>query len=415
MTHPAPRGARRLRLLVTLGALSAFGPLSLDLYLPALPQLGRDLGTTEALAQLTMSMCLVGLALGQLLAGPLSDRVGRRVPLLIGVGAYAVTSLLCALAPGIWSLIGLRLVQGLAGAAGLVIARAIVRDLFDGAAAARVYSMLMIVSGLAPVAAPLAGAQLSRFMDWRGLFVSLSVIGVLLFLVALGVRETLAPAARHSGGLGATGRQFAVLARDRSFIGFCLMMSLSSCTLFTYIALSSFVFQQEYGVDPRLFSVIFAVNSVGIVLAGNVNGLLVGRFGPRGMLAAGLLVCTVGSVVALGGVAAGWGLPVLLPGLFLMVSSGGVVSPNGSALALTPHGERAGTASALMGVLGWLAGAVVPPLVSLGGATALSMTLTIAVAAVAALLSLRAIPVSGPDGRRRGATGRATSAPRAGP
>ncbi|WP_204017629.1 multidrug effflux MFS transporter [Sphaerimonospora thailandensis] len=391
VARPVLTGARRLRLLATLGALSAFGPLSLDLYLPVLPQLGRDLAAGDALAQLTMSMCLVGLALGQLVAGPLSDRVGRRKPLLIGVAAYAATSLLCAFAPGIWSLIGVRLVQGLAGAAGLVIARAIVRDLFDGAAAARVYSMLMIVSGLAPIAAPLAGAQLSRFMDWRGLFVVLAGIGVLLVLAALGVPETLDPAERHSGGVRATGRQFAVLARDRSFTGYCLMLSLAACTLFTYIGLSSFVLQHEYQVGPQAFSVIFAVNSVGIVLAGNLNGLLVGRYGPRPMLVTGLVVCVAGSVIALGGVAAGWGLPVLLSGLFLMVSSGGLVAPNASALALIPHGERAGTASAFLGVLQFLAGAVVPPLVSMGGATALSMTLTITAAALVALVAMRVV------------------------
>ncbi|MEV8633771.1 multidrug effflux MFS transporter [Streptosporangium sp. NPDC051023] len=381
-------GFRRLRVLGTLGALSAFGPLSMDLYLPVLPELGRALRTTDALAQLTMSMCMVGLALGQLLAGPVSDRIGRRRPLLLGVATYAVASVLCAIAPDIWSLIGFRLVQGLAGAAGLVIARAMVRDLFDGDAAAKVFSLLILVGGLAPVVAPLAGGQLARFTDWRGMFVALAVIGVLLFLAALGLPETLAREARHTGGLRETGRQFAVLVRDRGFIGYALVAALAGCSLFLYITLSPFVLQDGYGVTAQVFSAIFAVNSIGIVLAGNVNGVLVGRYGARRMLRIGLVVGLVGALAALVGVLVGWGLFGLLPGLFVAVSSIGLVMPNTNALAMTPHGERAGTASAMLGVLQFLIGATVPPLVSLAGANALSMTLSIFVTSVITLLVL---------------------------
>ncbi|GAA3118992.1 multidrug effflux MFS transporter [Streptosporangium carneum] len=388
VTQPALSGTRRLRVLVTLGALSAFGPLSMDLYLPVLPELGRAMRTTDALAQLTMSMCMVGLALGQLLAGPISDRIGRRRPLVVGVATYAVASLLCALAPDIWSLIGLRLVQGLAGAAGLVIARAMVRDLFDGDAAARVFSLLILVSGLAPVVAPLVGGQLARFTDWRGMFVALAVIGLLLFLAALGLPETLTQDARHTGGLRATGRQFAVLVRDRAFVGYALVLSLAGCSLFVYITLSPFVLQDRYGVTAQVFSAIFAVNSLGIMAGGNLNGVLVGRFGARRMLGIGLVTGLAGALAALVGVLAGWGLPGLLPGLFVAVSSIGLVSPNANALAMSPHGERAGTASALLGVLQFLIGAVVPPLLSLGGADALSMTLAITVVSTAALVVL---------------------------
>ncbi|MER7207026.1 multidrug effflux MFS transporter [Streptosporangium sp. NPDC000239] len=381
-------GLRRVRVLVTLGALSAFGPLSMDLYLPVLPELGRALRTTDALAQMTMSMCMVGLALGQLLAGPISDRIGRRRPLLLGVATYAVASVLCALAPGIWSLIGFRLVQGLAGAAGLVIARAMVRDLFDGDEAAKVFSLLMLVGGLAPVVAPLAGGQLARFTDWRGMFVALAVIGVLLFLAGLTLPETLEKQARHTGGLRETGRQFTVLVRDRVFVGYAMLLALAGCSLFLYITLSPFVLQEGYGVTAQTFSAIFAVNSVGIVLGGNVNGLLVGRYGARRMLGSGLVVGLVGAVAALAGVLAGWGLYGLLPGLFLAVASVGMSTPNANALAMTPHGERAGTASAMLGVLQFLLGAVVPPLVSLAGASALSMTLAICVTSVTTLAVL---------------------------
>ncbi|MEV7009346.1 multidrug effflux MFS transporter [Streptosporangium sp. NPDC051022] len=386
--QPALTGARRLRVLIALGALSAFGPLSMDLYLPVLPELGRALRTTDALAQLTMSMCMVGLAFGQLLAGPLSDRVGRRRPLIVGVATYAVTSLLCALAPDIWSLIGLRLVQGAAGAAGLVIARAMVRDMFDGDAAARVFSLLMLVSGLAPVVAPLAGGQLARFTDWRGMFVALAVIGLLLFLAALSLPETLAPGARHTGGLRVTGRQFAVLVRDRGFVGYALVLAFAGCSLFIYITLSPFVLQEGYELTAQAFSAIFAVNSVGIMLGGNLNRVLVGRYGARRMLGTGLVIGLTGALTALAGVLAGWGLPGLLPGLFVAVSSIGLVSPNANALAMSPHGERAGTASALLGVMQFIVGAAVPPLLSIGGASAPSMTLAVAAASATALVLL---------------------------
>src|SRR5947209_496990 len=217
------RGPRRVWLVFILGALSAFGPLSIDMYLPALPSLSRDFGTGASQAQLTLSACLLGLALGQTSAGPLSDALGRRRPLLIGLGAYALASLLCVVAPSVFVLVVLRFVQGFAGAAGIVIARAVVRDLYSGVAVAQFFSLLMLVNGLAPILAPLFGGLLLRFTSWRGVFVVLAVIGMLLLLAAAtGLDETLPPDRRQSGGIRATIMTFRQLLASRSFAGYAL-------------------------------------------------------------------------------------------------------------------------------------------------------------------------------------------------
>jgi len=375
--------------VVTLGALSAFGPLSMDLYLPSLPSLGRSLGASDSLVQLTMSVCMVGLAAGQLAGGPLSDRFGRRRPLVLGVTAFAVTSALCALAPNIGILIAMRLLQGLAGSFGIVISRAVVRDLFRGDGAARVFSALMMVTGVAPVIAPLAGGQIVRVTDWRGLFVVLFVVGVLLSLAALSLPETLPEQERRPAGLRA---EFAVLVRDRRFTGYALVMSLTGCALFTYISFGTFVLQGEYGLSAQEFSAVFAAISVGIVLAGNLNRIIVGRFSPAALVTAGTGIGLAGALLALTAVLSGVGLPALLPGLFVVAAVAGIISPNATAMSMDGHGDRAGSASAMLGVLQFTTGAIVPPLVSAAvGATAVSMTATMLVSFTAALAALAAV------------------------
>src|SRR6266480_3099718 len=239
-----PKKPRRVQLVFILGALTAFGLFSIDMYLPALPSLSRDFGTGAAQTQLTLSACLLGLALGQVIAGPISDALGRRRPLLVGLAAYALASLLCVVAPSVFVLVGLRFVQGAAGAAGIVIARAVVRDLHSGVAAARFYAMLMLVSGLAPILAPLAGGQLLHVTDWRGIFVVLGAIGAALLLAAWWtLPDTLAPEARHTGGLAATLSVFGGLLRDRSFAGYTLALGLAFGAMATYISGSPFVLE----------------------------------------------------------------------------------------------------------------------------------------------------------------------------
>lgn len=392
-------GLRRVQLVLLLGALSAFGPLSIDMYLPSLPSLSRDLGASASAAQLTLSACLLGLALGQVIAGPLSDLLGRRRPLLLGMAAYALASFFCTVAPSIYVLVALRLVQGAAGAAGIVISRAIVRDMFTGLDVARFFSLLMLVSGVAPIAAPLLGGFLLHFTSWRGVFIVLAMVGIVLFLAAAtGLGETLPADLRQHGGLRTTLTTFRNLLTDRSFLRYALSCGLAFAAMFSYISGSPFVIQDIYGLSPQLFSLIFGMNALGIGILGQVNGRLVGRVSPKRLLVVGLTATAVGGTALLLVVIARIGLVGILPALFVMVSSLGMVLPNATTLALADHPRTAGSASALIGVLQFAIGAAAAPLVGVSGTgTALPMALVIAVLGVSALMTFVLL------GRRDGA------------
>ncbi|HEU0115845.1 MAG TPA: multidrug effflux MFS transporter [Thermomicrobiales bacterium] len=385
----APAQAGGWRLVVILGALSAFGPLSIDMYLPGLPGLQREFGASASAAQLTLSACMLGLAAGQVLAGPLSDRLGRRRPLLAGLAAFAVVSLLCALAPSVWALIGLRLLQGLAGAAGIVIARAIVRDLHTGVAMAKFFSLLMLVNGAAPVLAPLVGGQLLRIGSWRGAFVTLFLIGIGLFLAGLlGAPETLPPDRRSVGGVGATIAGFGRMLRDRAFVGYALAIGLAIGAMFGYIAGSPFVLQDIYGLSPQAFSLVFGTNALGLMAMGPINARLVERLPLRALLAAGLVASAAAGVGLLLAVIGGIGLAGILPAFFVIVASLGFILPNATTLALASYPRAAGSASALLGLGQYVVGAIAAPLVGvLGAGTALPMAIVIAALSSAALLS----------------------------
>jgi len=397
------RGTPRVgpAVVVVLGALSAFGPLSLDLYLPGLPELADGLHASASAAQLTLTACLLGLATGQLLSGPWSDAVGRRRPLLIGVAAYVAASLACAVAPSALTLIGLRFVQGLAGAAGIVVSRAVVRDLRSGAAAARLFAGLLLVNGLAPILSPVVGGQLLHHTDWRGLFVVLAVIGALIFAgTVLFVPESHPVALRRPGGLAATWAVFGGLLRQRRFVGCTLASGLAFAAMFAYIAGSPFVLQDIYHLSPAQFSAVFAVNAIGIIAAGQVSSRLIARLGPRRVLGGGLLTGAVGgvgllAVVLLGGI----GLAGILPALFLVVSSVGIVFPSGTAIALEGHPSTAGSASALLGLAQYAVGAVSAPLVGVAGtATALPMAIVIVTCGLGAVAAFGfLLPPQRPD------------------
>lgn len=385
--------ARRASLLVTLvlGGLTALPPLSMDMYLPALPEVTEMLRSPAATVQLTLTACLAGMALGQLVVGPMSDRWGRRRPLLIGMIVYVAATAVCAFAPTVDLLIGFRLLQGLAGAAGIVIARAVVRDLYDGVAMARFFSTLMLISGVAPIIAPLIGGQILRITDWRGVFHVLAAIGVLLTLVVwkwLG--ETLPPERRHEGGVGEALRTMRGLLADRVFTGYMLAGGLAFAALFAYISASPFVVQEIYGASPQTFSLLFGLNSVGLVAVGQINGkLLVGRVSLDKALGWGLCVILLASVALLLMTSGVFGEPGLAPvaaGLFVLMSAMGLAMPNTNAQALmrTPH--AAGSASALLGTSSFLIGAIASPLVGIAGeATAVPMAVVQLVCAVGAL------------------------------
>jgi MFS transporter, DHA1 family, multidrug resistance protein len=354
--------------VLLLGALSSFAPLSIDMYLPALPAMARDLHTAAATAQLSLTACLIGLAAGQLLAGPLSDARGRKRPLLVGVALYAAASALCVVAPGIWILLALRLAQGFAGAAGIVIARAVVRDRYDGDDLARFYALLLIVNGAAPIVAPILGAQLLHGTTWRGVFAVLAAIGVVLLAAAARwLPETLPPDRRQAGGARATLRDGRKLLADREFGGYALASGFAFGAMFAYISGSPFVLQAKFGVSPQLFSLIFAINGLGIIAAGQVSRWLIGRVSPQALLTVGLTGSAFGGLTLLAAALAGAGLPAILPGLFIVVASTGFVLPNATALALARHAHDAGSASGVLGLAQFAIGAAAAPLVGVAG------------------------------------------------
>ncbi|AZN38697.1 multidrug effflux MFS transporter [Paenibacillus albus] len=380
--------SRRLWTAVVLGSLSAFGPLSLDMYLPALPKLADDLHTSTSLAQLSLTACLIGLAIGQLFAGPISDVRGRRGPLLTGLILYAVSSLLCAIAPTIGTFIVLRFIQGLAGSAGIVIARAIVRDLYTGPELTRFFSLLMLVNGIAPIAAPIVGGQLLHFTTWQGVFIVLAAIGLVMFLaVLLGLPETLPKERRAKGGILNTVITFRRLLTDRVFMGYALAQGFVMAAMFAYISGSPFVLQDIYGVSPQMFSVCFAINGLGIILASQVAGRLAGRFNEAKLLVTGLGIAAVGGVALLAMLLAHARLVLVLIPLFFVVASVGLVSTMGFSLAMRNQGQAAGSASALQGLMSFMFGSIVAPFVGIAGSgTAIPMGLIIAALDVSALL-----------------------------
>ncbi|MCB5163447.1 multidrug effflux MFS transporter [Streptomyces bambusae] len=383
VSRPVPRPA--LRLVVVLGALSAFGPLSLDMYLPGLPDLAGDLHVGAADAQLTLTACLLGLAFGQLVGGPMADRWGRRRPLLWGLAGYAVASVLCAFAPNAPALTGLRLLQGLAGGFGIVIARAVVSDLYEGAAAARVFSLLMIVNGAAPILAPLAGGQLLRLTDWRGVFLVLALTGAAILAgAALLLRETLPAEARGGGGPGRIVREFGALLRERRFLGPTLTGAFAFAGLMAYIAGSPFLLQEVHGLSAQQFSLVFGGNSLGLVLAGQIGGRLVRRVPMRRLVGCGVALQVTGAMLLLLSAVADLGLPGVLPALLLIVSSIGLIAPNTSALALEGRPRTAGTASALLGLCSYAMGGLTAPLAGLSG-TSSTLPLAVSVATTSAL------------------------------
>jgi DHA1 family bicyclomycin/chloramphenicol resistance-like MFS transporter len=400
-------GARApLKLVLILGALSSFGPLSMDMYLPALPELAHSVHAPVASVQLTLTACLIGLAVGQLVAGPMSDSWGRRRPLTIGLVAYALASLACAFAPDVATLTALRLVQGLAGGAGLVISRAMVRDLYSGTRLAKFFSLLMLVNGLAPIMAPVIGGQLTRFMSWRGVFVVLAVIGAALLLAALlGLSETLPVESRHSGGLAETLHTFGQLLRDRRFMGFILTGGFTFAAMFSYISGSPFVLEDIHGLSSQTFSVVFGVNALGIMVLGHCGGRLVGRVSPERLLGAGLAVSATGGLLLLLATVTFHGaLLGTLTGFFLVVSSIGLVMPQVTALALTGYQPAvAGAASAMIGTGQYLFGALAAPLVGLGGrGTATPTAVVIAVLVGLAVLTRVVLVRTPPPARRSG-------------
>ena len=358
-------GRKYLQLVLVLGLLSAIGPLTIDTYLPALPQLSADLNATDAQAQLTLTGLLIGMGFGQLVLGPWSDAVGRRKPLLYGLAAHGLLSLLCAVAPSITLLAITRTLQGLAGAAVAVVAMAVVRDLFTGYRAAQLLSRLILVLGVAPILAPSLGSALLTFTSWKGIFVVLALAAVLLFVLALvALPETLPVERRQPARIASSLRAYRGLFTDRTFVLMVLLAGTMFATLFAYISGSPFLLQELYRLTPQQFGLAFGLNAGGLILFSQLNPLFVKRWGPVKVLTAAVAFSFTAALVLLALAAAEvGGLFGLMIPLWFVVSAVGLSFPNAPAIALNRHGETAGTASAMLGAAQFMIGGAVAPLV----------------------------------------------------
>jgi DHA1 family bicyclomycin/chloramphenicol resistance-like MFS transporter len=385
-------GRRMAALIAVLGGLTAFGPLSMDLYLPAFPVLADELQASQAQVQLTLTADVIGLVAGQLVLGPLSDAWGRRRLLLGATVVCAIASLFCALAPSAAVLTLWRFVQGFSGGGGIVLARAVAADLTSGVAAARLFSLFMTLSSVAPIVAPvLGGVLLVCTGSWPVMFHLLAAINAALALaIWFVVPESLPAEERHSGGLRQTGRAFRDLARDRVFVGYALTVAFAYASLFGYISGSSFALQEHYGLSATQFSAVFALNAAGMIALGLLNARLVRRFPVRRLLVLGLVGSSAAAAVLVLVVTAGasLGLLAVLPPLFLVVATRGLVSSNATVLGVERGSRAAGSASAVLGACMFGGGVLVTPLVGLGPeGSPVPMALVVAGGAVAALLA----------------------------
>ena len=356
-----------LRFIILLGLLDAFGPLGIDMYLPAFPQIERDLNAPDGAMQLTLSLFLAGLAIGQLICGPISDRIGRRVPLLFGSAAFALASLTCAFTRSIEALILARFVMGLAGSTGMVIARAIVRDTFEEADSSRIYSMLMLVIGIAPIISPSVGGWLMQIGGWGSIFWALAGFACLCGVaVAIDLPETHPPSRRNRDSIATVFRRYAALVVDGRFMGYAAPVSLALGLIFAYVASAPSVFMQFYNLSPRAFSLVFAGNAIGLIGAAQVNRWLTRRYDTHAILRAASLVSAAVAlllpVLAWTGIG---GFPAFVCAIFLCLMTIGLILPNATAAVMAPFPEQAGVASALLGMLQFSVGAATGALVGL--------------------------------------------------
>ncbi|MCF7616092.1 multidrug effflux MFS transporter [Bacillus sonorensis] len=381
----------RIWIAVILGILSGIGPVVIDLYLPGLPQMADDLHTSASIVQLSLTSCLLGLAIGQIVIGPFSDVLGRRIPLIVSLAVFAAASFLCALTSSVWVLIAMRFIQGAAGAGGIVISRAIARDLYSGTELTKFFSLLMLVNGIAPIVSPVAGGQLMKVTTWNGVFFMIGVFGIIIILsVIIGIRESLSPDNRTRGGFKETFVSFGRLFGQRTFMGYALAQGLITAGMFGYISASPFVLQDIYGLSAQAFSFCFAVNGLGIIIAAQITGRLAGRFGEAALLRCGLMISLAASLVLFVSVVFHAPLMFVLIPLFIVVSCIGIVTTSSGSLAMQSQGKSAGSASALLGLLTFILGAGAAPLVGIAGShTALPMAVVIVCCNIGALVCFK--------------------------
>ena len=376
-------------LIVFLGMLTAITPLTTDLYLPALPIMPGELNTTASNIQMTIGVMTFGVALGQLFGGPISDTMGRKLPLIVGNLLCVISGIICAFAPSIEILLLGRFLQGLTGSVGVVIAKAIARDFASGQELTKLFALLMMVNGLAPVLAPLIGGQLLLFTTWRVIFVILAVFSAILLVGSLLFRESLPKEKRVTGGIGVAVKNYITLIKDKPFLGQTLIQLFAFGGFFAYISGSSFVYQNIFNLSAQEFSYLFGINSCGIVLASAISSRVSNVITAKQLLTFSLWQLTIGSLLFLIAMIFEWSLIPVTTILFFTVCTVSLFGSASFSMAMTNYGKMAGSASAILGFASMFAAGIVSPLVGIGGDhTGVPMGITMLVCAVLSLLCL---------------------------
>ncbi|MFJ9290690.1 Bcr/CflA family efflux MFS transporter [Bacillus halotolerans] len=380
-----PTGKERLALAFLLGMLAILGPLNIDMYLPSFPDIADDLSASASLVQLSLTACLIGLTIGQVIVGPVSDAQGRRKPLLICIFLFALSSLFCALSPNITTLVAARFLQGITASAGLVLSRAIVRDVFTGRELSKFFSLLMVITAVAPMIAPMTGGALLLlpFATWHTIFHFLTIVGfVLVLIIALRLKETLPPEKRIPSSIGTSVRTMGSLLKDRSFMGYALTVGFVHGGSFAYVSGTPFVYQDIYGVSPQVFSILFGINGLAII----TGSFIIGRFGgiihEKSLLRMAVITAMIATAVLLTMTMIHGPLAALVISIFVYMITIGMVLTSTFTLAMEKQGHRAGSASALLGMLPLLLGSIVSPLVGIDETTAVPMGAIMFVTAV---------------------------------
>ena len=352
----------KLFLVLLLGVLSAFGPFVVDLYLPSLPQLASFFETSASMTQLTLTTAMIGLAVGQLLLGPLSDKFGRKIPLIISLVIYIISTVLIVYAPNIEAMIVLRVIQGLSSAGSVVISRAVATDLYRGREMTRFFGLLMTINGLAPIISPILGSLLLEYISWKGVFVFLALIGVIVLLFCFRLKESLNVENRLQGSIFSTFLTFDVIIKNRLFMSYVGIQSFLLGSMFAYIAASPFILQSFYGLSAFIFSLCFGANGAALVIGANIGGKLPNRKA----LAIGVFAFVVAALytIAVLIIQPNWLFVEI--GFFAMLLLMGITFPAISSLAMESERQYAGSASALLGFAPFFLGGVVSPLVGIG-------------------------------------------------
>ena len=359
-----------------LGLLAFLGPLNIDMYLPSFPGIARDLHTSATLVQSSLTACLLGLAFGQLVIGPISDAQGRRKPLLIATFLFVLASILCALAPTIFILIAARFLQGFTASAGVVLSRAVVRDVFSGKALTKFFALLMVINAVAPMIAPIAGGAILsfEFASWRSIFFALAFIGLLIVvIVGLKLKETLPPDMRIPSSIGASVMTMGNLLKDRSFIGYALVVGFIHGGSFAYVSGTPFIYQDIYGVSPQTFSILFGINGIAIITGSFIIGRFSGIVSEKSLLQAAVIISLAATSILLIMTIIEGPLASLVISIFIYMITIGMIITSTFTLGMAKQGHRAGSASAVLGMLPLLLGSIFTPLAGILEASAVPM------------------------------------------